>query len=148
MKKILLFYVLTIVLFALGVGLVLKAGSGLSAPPGVAAAVKAPEASSLWSALQRNSADPLSKLLLQFVVIVLATRGVGWVCTKIGQPSVIGEIAAGVLLGPSLLGWAWPEASSFLFAKDTLGTLRLISQVGVCVFMFVVGMELDLSQLK
>ncbi|HEX5222115.1 MAG TPA: cation:proton antiporter [Verrucomicrobiae bacterium] len=91
---------------------------------------------------------PLARLLLQFIVIIFATRVVGSLFSKVGQPAVLGEITAGILLGPSLFGLWWPEGSDFLFPKASLGTLQLISQIGVCVFMFVVGMELDPVHLR
>ena len=91
---------------------------------------------------------PLARLLLQFIVIIFATRVVGALFTRLGQPAVLGEITAGILLGPSLFGLWWPEGSNFLFPKDSMGILQLISQIGVCVFMFVVGMELDPVHLR
>src|ERR1700733_9610977 len=99
-------------------------------------------------ALLENFKDPLAKLLLQFIVIILATRAVGALFARFGQPSVIGEIAAGIILGPSLFGWLWPDASDFLFQQASLGNLQLFSQIGVCVFMFVVGLELDLTHVR
>ena len=98
--------------------------------------------------LLENLNTPLARLLLQFIVIILATRIVGTLFTRLGQPAVLGEITAGILLGPSLFGSWWPEGASFLFPKDSLGILQLISQIGVCVFMFVVGLELDLAHLR
>jgi Kef-type K+ transport system membrane component KefB len=98
--------------------------------------------------LLENFHSPLARLLLQFIVIILATRLVGSLFTRFGQPAVIGEITAGILLGPSLLGWLWPGASAFVFPKESLGVLQLISQIGVCVFMFVVGLELDPAHLR
>jgi len=98
--------------------------------------------------LLENFHSPLARLLLQFIVIILATRLVGALFTRFGQPAVIGEITAGILLGPSLLGWLWPGASAFVFPKESLGVLQLISQIGVCVFMFVVGLELDPAHLR
>lgn len=92
--------------------------------------------------------SPLARLLLQFLVIILATRAVGALFIRLGQPPVVGEITAGILLGPSLLGWLWPEAATFVFPGESLGTLQLISQIGVCVFMFVVGLELDPLHLR
>ena len=98
--------------------------------------------------LLENFNSPLARLLFQFIVIILATRLVGSLFTRFGQPPVIGEITAGILLGPSLFGWLWPGASDFIFPKESLGVLQLISQIGVCVFMFVVGLELDLAHLR
>ena len=98
--------------------------------------------------LLENFHSPLARLLLQFLVIILATRLLGSLFARFGQPRVIGEITAGILLGPSLFGWVWPAASGFIFPTESLGTLQLFSQIGVCIFMFVVGLELDLSHLK
>ena len=65
-----------------------------------------------------------------------------------GQPAVIGEIAAGVLLGPSLLGWIAPGPSAFLFPDASMPILQLLSQIGVLLFMFVVGLQLEPSHLR
>src|SRR5207342_3147330 len=67
---------------------------------------------------------------------------------KLGQPSVVGEMVAGILLGPSLIGTLFPDAFHFVFAPDSLEILRLLSQVGVCLFMFAVGMELEVSHVR
>src|SRR5690606_19821615 len=80
--------------------------------------------------------------------IILVARFFGILFRKIGQPSVIGEIVAGIVLGPSLLGNYFPEISSFLFPVASLGNLGVVSQLGLVLFVFVVGMELDLKILK
>ena len=98
--------------------------------------------------LLENFQSPLARLLLQFIVIILATRLAGSLFARFRQPTVIGEITAGILLGPSLLGWLWPGASVFVFPKESLGVLQLVSQIGVCVFMFVVGLGLDPAHLR
>jgi Kef-type K+ transport system membrane component KefB len=101
-----------------------------------------------WMGLRENIETPLGRLLLQFIVILAATRSVGAIFRRFGQPAVIGEMAAGILLGPSLFGWLWPDAFGFVFAGGSLQVLRLFSQIGVCLFMFVVGMELELSRIR
>ena len=93
----------------------------------------------IWAALHRNINTPLSRLLLQFIIIIGATRTLGTIFSRIGQPAVIGEIAAGILLGPSLFGWVCPNVFRFVFSTDSLVGLRLFSQVGVCLFMFEAG---------
>jgi Kef-type K+ transport system membrane component KefB len=92
--------------------------------------------------------DPLSTLLLQVIVIVAAAKALGAAFSHIGQPSVVGEIVAGILLGPSLLGRLSPAATAFLFPPSSMGSLGLLSQIGVILFMFAVGFDLDLGRLR
>jgi Kef-type K+ transport system membrane component KefB len=103
---------------------------------------------SAWSAFLDNLNSPLGRLLIQIIIIVLATRAAGWLFRKISLPSVVGEITAGILLGPSLFGWIWPHGFAFIFTPASLDVLRLLSQIGVTVFMFIVGMELEAGPLK
>ncbi len=115
--------------------------------------IATPEASqNQWLAfvdsLTHNWAHPLAVLLLQIIVIILVARMLGWLFRRIGQPTVIGEILAGILLGPSLVGHYFPEFSLNLFPAASLGNLQFLSQIGLILFMFVVGMELDLKLLK
>lgn len=83
-----------------------------------------------------------SPLLLQLVVILVAARLCGLLLGRFGQPPVIGEMAAGVLLGPVVFGAALPEMHAALFPADSLGALTALSTLGVVLFMFVVGAEL------
>ena len=100
------------------------------------------------SSLTNNLHHPLAILLAQIITIIIVARFFGWVFRKIGQPSVIGEIIAGIVLGPSLLGLYFPEFSITLFPVESLGNLQFLSQIGLILFMFVIGMELDLKVLK
>jgi Kef-type K+ transport system membrane component KefB len=100
------------------------------------------------SSLFHNLKHPLALLLFQIITIVLVARIFGWIFRKIGQPSVIGEIIAGIVLGPSLFGLYFPDMKEALFPLASLGNLQLLSQIGLILFMFVVGMELDLKVLK
>lgn len=86
--------------------------------------------------------------LLQLIVIIVASRLFGLVMKKIGQPVVMGEIIAGIALGPSLFGDFFPEISTMLFPVSSLGNLQMLSQIGLILFMFVIGMELDLNIIK
>jgi Kef-type K+ transport system membrane component KefB len=95
-----------------------------------------------------NLEHPLAVLLAQIVTIIIVARLLGWLCKKIGQPTVIGEIVAGIILGPSLIGFYFPEFTSALFPAHSLGNLHIISQIGLILFMFIIGMELDLKVLK
>jgi Kef-type K+ transport system membrane component KefB len=100
------------------------------------------------TSMQHSFQDPLAILLAQIITIIIVARFFGWVFKKIGQPSVIGEIIAGIVLGPSLLGMYFPEFSAALFPVESLGNLKFLSQIGLILFMFVIGMELDLKVLK
>jgi Kef-type K+ transport system membrane component KefB len=85
---------------------------------------------------------PDAPLLLQLLVILVAARLCSLVLRKLGQPAVIGEMIAGLLLGPVVLGALWPQFHGALFAKHTLGVLEALGQVGLVLFMFVIGCEL------
>ena len=98
--------------------------------------------------MMHNFKEPLAILLIQITTIILVARFCGWIFRKIGQPSVIGEIIAGIILGPSLLGMYFPEFSLALFPSDSMGNLKFLSQIGLILFMFVIGMELDMKVLK
>lgn len=95
-----------------------------------------------------NLHHPLALLLAQIVTIIFVARLFGWICIKLKQPSVIGEMIAGIVLGPSLIGIYFPEFSAFLFPKESLGNLQFLSQISLILFMYIVGMELDLSVLR
>ena len=101
-------------------------------------------AQSLVSSIQH----PLAMLLLQIIAILIAVRIFSYLFKFIGQPGVIGEIMAGIILGPSVLGYFFPEIFGFLFAPGSLGSLEVVSQIGLILFMFVIGLELDLSIIK
>ncbi len=156
MNKRLLLYPLVLIVFGLAICGILQQGQQLHPPqsPNTPAAT-APAAhtaiapgASLWAAIPEHFQDPLTRLLVQLILILLVARACGIIAKKMGQPAVIGEMFAGIFLGPSLLGWLWPEGFNFIFPSASLGTLRMLSQIGVCLFMFVVGMELDVNELK
>lgn len=149
--KNLLFYIITIGGFALLMFMLVECGSVLEQSKNVIHIVQNPTNSILTpfkETLTHNVTHPLAMLLLQIVTIIFTARTFGFIFNKIGQPTVIGEILAGIFLGPSLLGGWVPEFSTFLFPKESLGNLQLLSQIGLVLFMFVVGMELDLNLLK
>lgn len=100
------------------------------------------------SSVEHHMGGTIGLLLLQILVILFFARLVGWLFRKAGQPAVIGEICAGIMLGPSLLGRIAPEAFGWLFPSSSLGTIQLLSNFGLILFMFVVGMELRLSDIK
>jgi len=103
---------------------------------------------SFLSSTMHNVGEPVAMLLLQILAILIVSRIFGYIFVKLGQPTVIGEILAGIVLGPSLLGYFFPEVFQFVFAPDSLGNLYILSQVGLILFMFTIGMELDLKALS
>lgn len=148
-NKNLLVYTTLILVSLAGLSILLSVGSRLQEPAAVApSGTGAGEAGGTLEALQAHLREPLSLLLLQVIVIVIAARLMGVLFARIKQPPVIGEMLAGILLGPSLLGMVSPGTMDFLFPASSLGALRLFSQVGVVLFMFLVGMDLDLRHLR
>ena len=144
MRKFALYYLLALLLSVLAAaGL---AGWGGVLYPAVSAPAAAPPAAT--AELVARLKQPLALLLLQMGVVIVAARLLGRAIRRFGQPAVIGEILAGVLLGPSLLGLLWPQALAFLFPPSALGPLQLLAQLGVLLFMFAVGLELDLGELR
>jgi Kef-type K+ transport system membrane component KefB len=140
-------------LTGLGIVAVLRGGTALSSR-GMTPAHEIPTASnvsladSMTEMWGRNFHHPLGHLFIQLLVVIVAARLVGKLFAAFGQPSVVGEMAAGILLGPSLLGMVSPAAFAFVFPADSLQALQLLSQVGVCLFMFSVGMELDIRHVR
>ena len=90
--------------------------------------------------------SPFGILLLQIAIILTCCRIFGKIFKMLRQPTVIGEILAGIVLGPSILGHWFPGVSAFLFPPESLGNIELLSQFGLILFMFAIGMELDFSQ--
>lgn len=100
------------------------------------------------TSFQHNLVHPLAVLILQIIAIISISRIFGFIFNKIGQPTVIGEIVAGIVLGPSVVGLLLPEFSLFLFPTASLPNLQFLSQVGLILFMFVIGMELDPKMIR
>ncbi|MBE7481947.1 MAG: cation:proton antiporter [Polyangiaceae bacterium] len=86
--------------------------------------------------------------MAQAALIVVVSRALGVFTRWLGQPMVIAEISAGILLGPSLVGWLWPGFTSAVFPTQSLPLLGLASQVGLLLFMFLIGIELDPKLLR
>jgi Kef-type K+ transport system membrane component KefB len=158
MKRAALVYVLIVSMLGVGILGVLHLGSQLPQPiplipTGMAPrATGAPAGISLFASVQSSlvvsANDPLSRLFLQILVIIAASRIAGRLFTRCGQPAVIGEMVAGILLGPSFFGLLAPGVFQFVFPAASLDALKLFSQIGVCLFMFAAGMDLDVSQLR
>src|SRR5262245_17511668 len=91
--------------------------------------------------------DALALLLLQITVILVIARLTAAALRRAGQPAVVGEMLGGILLGPSCFGWLFPGVQSAIFPSASVGTLQLLSNIGVILFMFLVGSEFDVAHL-
>ena len=90
----------------------------------------------------------LVKVLLALTIVIITARMMGMLFRRLDQPAVIGEVIGGILLGPSLFGRIAPETAAFLLPADAAPFLSIISQLGVILYMFLVGLELDLGVLR
>ena len=162
MGKNLLRYAAILVFFVAGTVSIIEIGSSLHSDQAVSEEVKPssspasntlPEKAEVSTSggigreLRNNLRHPVSVLLLQVIIVLTAARGVGALLQKAGQPTVIGEMIAGILLGPSLLGWLSHPTMTFLFPPHSMDSLRLVSQIGVIIFMFVVGTEVNVQHI-
>lgn len=145
------FYVTLLVVFGGLIFYLLHAGKSLdhSISPFVETAKNNPDSGGFFYGLYKmNLQEALPRLLLQIIIIIILTQLLGWLFKKIGQPAVIGETVAGIILGPSLLGLLFPEVFNFVFPVESLPNLRFLSQIGLILFMFIIGMELDTRLLR
>ena len=92
--------------------------------------------------------NPLVILVQQLLVIVVLAQVFACISRTFRQPRVIGELAAGVLLGPSLVGRTWPQAFSFMFPPPSMETFQLLGQLGVILYMFIVGMDVNVGEIR
>ena len=92
--------------------------------------------------------DPVLKLLFQLAVILTACRLVGLAGARFAQAQVVSEMVAGVLLGPSLLGLVAPDLQAWIFPKESMPLLYAIAQVGLVLYMFIVGLEFDVELMR
>lgn len=143
MRRNILFYIVALAVFGTSVYFLLASGKHLQA---ATIAQAQPASSNITFVTQLQ--EPLTILLLQVIVIIVAARLIGLLFRKLGQPAVIGEMVAGIILGPSLLGTLFPAVQSFLFPASSMGLLKALSQLGVILFMFVVGLDVNLQHLR
>jgi Kef-type K+ transport system membrane component KefB len=154
-------YIVTFSLFVFGLWKVVKLGDQLPVKPVQVqtqallqdkniskVAVPLSGISGVFEQFKDNMKHPLSLLLLQILVIILVSRVFSFILTKLGQQTVIGEIIAGIVLGPSLMGLLFPHFFQFIFPADSLKTLQFLSQIGLAFFMFIIGMDLDIDDIK
>ena len=144
-----IFYITIVAVFSIVIYWIITRGKFLEDGREI---VTATSANDHWNefldSMMHSVKEPLAILLLQIISIILVARFFGWIFRKIGQPSVIGEMVAGIVLGPSLVGLYFPEFFDSLFPSASLGNLKFLSQIGLIFFMFVIGMELDLKALR
>ena len=88
------------------------------------------------------------RFFLQLAIILSVCRAVGWIASRFGQPPVVGEMIAGVLLGPSLFGYLAPEWQAMLFPKTSKPIIFAVAQVGLVLYMFVVGLEFRIDLVR
>jgi Kef-type K+ transport system membrane component KefB len=93
-------------------------------------------------------ADALYHVLLALAAIMILGRLLGKAFQHFGQPRVIGEMVAGIMLGPSLLGQIWPAAKDFVLPESVAPNLGIIAQIGVILYMFLIGLELNAGMLR
>ena len=120
--------------------LVREAGNALTAPPPVPPAVGAPGTAA--------GSDALYHLLIALTAIVVVGRTLGRAFSALGQPPVIGEVVGGVLLGPSFLGAIAPAAYTFILPASVAPHLGMVAQLGVILYMFMVGLGLNADLLR
>jgi Kef-type K+ transport system membrane component KefB len=137
--KVFAFYTITIAAAIGGFVMICRYGQGLAAP--AATAVK--------DATAKGATDhALFHVLSALVAVIIVGRLLGWLFRYVGQPAVIGEVVAGILLGPSLLGWLLPDAAAALLPRDVAPFLGIIAQIAVILYMFLVGLEFDGAMLQ
>ena len=140
-KMLLVGYVGIIALVVLALFLLLKVGDGLKPPEQQGGGGSDPRS-------KINADKIIWHLLLGGAVILFTARTVGALLHKIHQPHLIGQIIAGILLGPSLLGEIWPSAFEFLFPPNLMTYLDVLAQLGLIFYMFLVGLELDFGLMR
>ena len=130
-------YALMIVAAVMAFLAIAQRGASLTAPAAMSAMAQPREA------LSEHALTPLAHVLLILMVVVALGRLLSKVFSRLHQPPVIGDVLAGIALGPSLLGRLWPAASDFLLPAEVAGYLNVLAQLGVILYMFVVGLDLN-----
>jgi len=146
--KIWLIYGITLPIFVLLGFWLVNAGHKMDDPAFAKSVSVVSQPVSFIQDLWGHIGQPSALLLLQLISILFFARLFGFLFSRIGQPTVIGEILAGIVLGPSLLGHFLPEIYRNLFPPASLSNIYYLSQVGLVLFMFVIGMELNVGTLK
>src|SRR5262245_18932197 len=135
-----IFYLVTIFVAIAVFFLIRTRGELLVAP--------APPAGGAVTPVAGATPDMLWNLLLAMVAVVIVGRMLGRVFSFVGQPPVIGEVVGGILLGPSLLGYVSPAAYVFILPPAVATFLSGVAQLGVVLYMFLVGLDLNSERLR
>lgn len=139
------FYLAVICALSAIIFFVLDAGRHLELPAETAAGVGIYKQHLAWESIKRIPGNPVTILLGQLIIIVLSSVLSGALFKSIGQPRVVGEIVAGIILGPSLMGRLMPGISEHIFPAASFTILQSLSQLGLILFMFIIGMEVDVQ---
>jgi K+:H+ antiporter len=115
-------------------------GETLSAPP--------PGAAVATASAPAPAPDTILHVLLALAAVIILGRLLGFALRRVGQPPVIGEVVAGILLGPSLLGRVAPELASYILPASVAPFLNIVAQLGVVAYMFLVGLELNVDVVR
>lgn len=151
--KHIVFYLSMLVFFSILIYFIIKEGESFQIENLIQSSEETPQNLKegfgvFFDSLFHHIQSPVGILLLQIIIILLVCRMFGWLFQKIGQPTVIGEIVAGIVLGPSVLGYCLPDISGFLFPEHSLANITILSQFGLILFMFAIGMELDMDEVR
>lgn len=136
-----------VVLFLAAIGIFLLIrffGEGLTSPP----VVETTPATSTATAITSDASHLLPQVLIALITIITTARILGAIGLRLGQPRVIGEVCAGIALGPSLLGRLAPDVTASLFPPAVSTVLSILAQIGVILYMFLIGLELNSGLLK
>ena len=104
-----------------------------------------------WTAIAagpEQSGPTESMFVTQIILLIVFGRVFGEIFQRIGQPAVMGQLVAGILLGPTLFGWVWPTAHEFVFPADGIGMIDAVAKLGVLMLLLLTGMETDLKLVR
>ena len=109
---------------------------------------EAGETDRVTAAKTREFGETLAVFFMAIAAVMLAARLVGWLFTRASQPRVMGEVVAGILLGPTVFGALLPELQGALFPQDIIPVIGIVANLGLIFYMFLVGLEIDFAQLR